>query len=151
MAPVLSFLAEETYSYMKGNKQESVFLLDFPQAKKEWSFPELAEDYQLLLGLRETAAKELELLRAAKTIGSSLEAQLTLTVDDKAWPVVKKFEDELREFFIVSKVNIEKGPVKVSAKKAEGEKCIRCWNYDIKTGANEKFVGVCPKCVEALL
>jgi isoleucyl-tRNA synthetase len=151
MAPVLSFLSEETYTYMKGKKQESVFLLDFPRVQNEWNFPELAEEYQVLLNLRETAAKELELLRAAKTIGSSLEAQLTLSVDDKVWPVVKKFEGELKEFFIVSKVNIEKGQAKVTAQKAEGEKCIRCWNYDLKTGTNEKFVGVCPKCVEALL
>jgi isoleucyl-tRNA synthetase len=150
MAPVLSFLSEETYSYMKGKKEESVFLLDFAQFKKEWEFNELAEDFKTLLSLREIAAKELERLRSTKIIGASLEAQLTLSVDDKTFALLKKYEGDLKEFFIVSKVNIEKGESKVGAQRAEGEKCVRCWNYDVKTGADEKFAGVCPKCVEAL-
>jgi isoleucyl-tRNA synthetase len=149
MAPVLSFLAEESYSYVKGERKESVFLLDFPTAPEQWNAPQLMARFEELLKVRADSQKELEGLRAAKTIGASLEGKVVIHADEKLYSALTNFTG-LREFLIVSKVIVEKGAYKVTASKAEGEKCVRCWTYSENISQNEKLPGICPKCVEAL-
>jgi isoleucyl-tRNA synthetase len=151
MAPVLSFLSEEAYIFLPGNKEESVFLSGFPEFDPAWVNETLDADFQELLQWRSKAAAELETLRAQKTIGSSLDAQLHLKAQGKSLQILKKYEADLREFFIVSKVILTEGADSVQALKADGEKCLRCWVYDEKTGNDSRFPGVCPKCVEALM
>ncbi len=150
MTPVLSFLAEETYSYIKNKKQESVFLLNFPTENSQWNQPDLADEYEVLLKLREIASKELENIRTQKIIGSSLEAQLIISAEGNTYSILNKYIDTLKEFFIVSNVTLKSGPQKIEAIKAEGIKCVRCWNYDTATNANTKYPMLCPKCVDAV-
>jgi isoleucyl-tRNA synthetase len=153
MAPILSFLAEEVYSYAKFDKKESVFLLDFPVAPKNWKNPELAARFSELIKVRTDVQKELELLRANKTIGASLEARVLIQADGETLNILKNYSG-LREFLIVSTVDLEvavdKGSIQVHAEKAAGEKCVRCWTYSPEIGTGQQFPGVCPKCVEAL-
>ena len=149
MAPILSFLAEETYSYFKGKKEDSVFLEDFPVAKPEWNQPNIHQLFEKVLNVRGDVQKKLEELRAAKTIGSSLEAAVTITADGQVLAALENTQD-LREILIVSKVDLKNGAYSVSAHKAEGEKCVRCWVYSTEISKEEKTAGVCPKCVEAL-
>jgi isoleucyl-tRNA synthetase len=150
MAPILSFLAEETYSYLPGKKQESVFLADYPTAKKEWESPELLAEFEKLIEVRSEVQKKLEDLRRDKVIGSSLEAAVNIQANGEVLGLLKKYESDLREILIVSDVTLLEGAFKVDVVKAKGEKCERCWNLNIETGKNQKFPGVCPKCVEAL-
>ncbi len=150
LAPVLSFLAEEAYGFLPGEKKESVFLCEFPEAPKVWARPDLEGDFAKLLEVRTTLAKDLEGLRTQKTIGSSLDAQVELSESGETFKILKKYEPNLREFFIVSSLKLNEGESKVNAQRAQGEKCVRCWHYDLKTGASPRFPGVCPKCVEAL-
>ncbi len=150
MAPVLSFLSEEAYGFLPGTKEESVFLSGFPQLRPDWANNTLDKDFEELLQWRAKATVELESLRAQKLIGASLDAQLILVAQGPALEILKRYETDLREFFIVSKVTLKEGEPSVQAAKADGEKCLRCWVYDEKTGLNSQFPGVCPKCVEAL-
>lgn len=153
MAPILTFLAEEVNDFLPGEKAESVFLRDFP--KPHFSNAELEKEKNFLnkmsdlFKVREVVAKDLEKLRQEKVIGSSLDAQVTLTADGATFEALSSYKD-LREFFIVSYVSLKKGSFQVQVAKAEGEKCVRCWHYSSETNKNEKFSGVCPKCVEAL-
>jgi len=149
MAPILSFLAEETYSYFKGKSPDSVFLEDFPKPLEEWNHPALNDLFTQILSVRSDVQKKLEELRAAKTIGSSLEAAVTLTAENETLSSLEAAVD-LREILIVSKVELKKGSYAVLATKAEGDKCVRCWVYSTEISKAEKTVGVCPKCVEAL-
>ncbi|MBX2994368.1 MAG: isoleucine--tRNA ligase [Bdellovibrionaceae bacterium] len=149
MAPVLSFLAEEVYSYAKGPKAESVFLLDFPKAPALWKNKALNDRFDKLLEVRSLAQKQLEELRAQKIIGASLEACVTIKGDDEVINLLKNYQG-LREFLIVSEVRLDKGPLSVHAEKAAGEKCVRCWTYSDKIGTDARFPGICPKCVAAL-
>jgi isoleucyl-tRNA synthetase len=57
---------------------------------------------------------------------------------------------DLREFLIVSKVEVEIGSYDIQAEKAPGEKCVRCWVYSTEISQESSTLGVCPKCVEAL-
>lgn len=151
MAPVLSFLAEESYSYFSGKEAESVFLLDFPVAPKAWDQPELVQKFATLLKVRSEVQKELEVLRAQKVIGASLEAQVQLNLEGDEYAVVSSFAG-LREFLIVSSVTVSKaaGATRVLVQKAPGEKCVRCWTFSLDIGKSQKFPEVCGKCAEAL-
>lgn len=151
MAPILSFLAEESYGYLKtNNRAESVFLLDFPKAPEQWNNKEIAAKFEELLKVRSDVQKVLEGLRSEKVIGASLEAQVTITADGDLLNTLQGYKD-LREFLIVSVVELKNGPYKIEAAKAPGEKCVRCWVYSTEiTPADHKFPCVCPKCVEAL-
>ncbi len=149
MAPILSFLSEEAYSYLKNTKHTSVFLEDFPVPNPSWLKPELAAVFDQVLAVRTDVQKKLEDLRAAKTIGASLEAQVSITADGEALSALQKVSD-LREILIVSKVTVNSGAYLVHAEKAHGEKCVRCWVYSNEISKAESTLGVCPKCVEAL-
>lgn len=150
MAPILSFLAEETYFYFKGEKLESVFLEDFPTPQQDCFKPELGTLFEKILIVRSDVQKKLEELRTLKTIGSSLEAQVHITADKEILSALKNAAD-LREILIVSKVTLTEGSYSLLAEKANGEKCVRCWVYSTEISKVEKTIGVCPKCVEALL
>lgn len=151
MAPIASFLAEETYSYLPGERKESVFLTDFPRVVPEWKDDKLAADFAILLEARAIASKEMEELRRQKIIGASLDAKITVQAPESVLKVLEAYAPSLREFFIVSQILVKPGSeLTVEAAKADGVKCERCWHYDVKTGADARFPSFCPKCVEAL-
>lgn len=150
MAPILSFTAEETYSYIPGDKAESIFLVDFPKVHEEWSNEALSAEFKTISEVRDQAQKILEEMRANKEIGSSLAAQVSLSFEGNTYKVLKKHESELREIFIVSKLSLSEGKEGVKAEKATGEKCPRCWVFSDRIGESKEHPSLCPKCVEAL-
>jgi isoleucyl-tRNA synthetase len=150
MAPITSFLAEETLSYLPGKKPESVFLMDFPKARSEWDNEEITRDVAALFEVRADVSKSLESLRQSKTIGSGLDAQVVITADGAKLEVLKKHEGLLSEFFIVSQVHLKMGSYQVETQKADGVKCERCWYYSTEIGKDPSHPSVCPKCSKAL-
>ena len=155
MAPMATFLAEETYSYLPGEKAECILLSQFPESHPEWVQTDLAARFDQLLEVRSVVSKELEELRKQKIIGAGLDAQVEITASEDLRKVLEGSSSYLREFLIVSQVTLKtdaalKGlEVKVKAQKADGIKCERCWHYDLKTGSDSRFANQCPKCVEA--
>jgi isoleucyl-tRNA synthetase len=149
MAPILTFLAEETYTYFKDKKHDSVFLEDFPTASEDWSKPEMAALFEKVLAVRSDIQKKLEELRTSKTIGASLEASVDIKADGEVLQALKQVKD-LREILIVSDFSLASGGYQITASKAAGEKCVRCWTYSTEISQDPKTLGVCPKCVEAL-
>jgi isoleucyl-tRNA synthetase len=151
MAPITSFLSEETYENFSTTRQESVFLESFPKAQTLWQNEDLAAKMELMFEVRSNASKKLEEDRANKIIGSSLEAKLDITLPEKYMTVLKTFpETSLKEFFIVSQVTTNLGPeIMINVTKAQGEKCPRCWNYDTLLDTTS-YGAICPKCNEAL-
>jgi isoleucyl-tRNA synthetase len=150
MAPILSFIAEETYRYIPGVDQSSIFLEPFPKPNKQWVDKALATEFATLLEMRSKVSKVLEELRNEKTIGSSLDAQVCIVTSGENYKILNKYKENLCEMFIISQVDLTEGDESITAKKANGEKCVRCWNYSEKTGGNPKYPQACPKCVEAL-
>ncbi|AGH96332.1 isoleucine--tRNA ligase [Pseudobdellovibrio exovorus] len=149
MAPILSFLAEESYSYFKGKNQDSVFLESFPVAQPAWQNNSLHELFTAVLNVRSDVQKKLEELRTAKVIGASLEATVEIKAEKETLGALKAIQD-LREILIVSEVKLVDGPYAITAQKSTGEKCVRCWVYSHDISKAETTLGVCPKCVEAL-
>ncbi len=150
MAPITSFLSEETLGYLPGNKAESVFLLEFPKPQTKWDNANLKLEFEKLFELRSEISKALEELRREKVIGSGLDARLELAAEGETYQILKKYEKNLSEYYIVSQVILTQGTAKISVSKAKGAKCERCWYFDEKIGVSKSFPTICPKCVRAL-
>ncbi len=153
MAPITSFLSEECLQHMtawQGEKPESIFLSQFPKVNEKWMDKTLHEDFEEIVRVRSDVSKSLEELRKNKTIGASLEAQVTIACEGNTQNVLQKYKEYLKEFFIVSKVVLATGKYAIATGRADGEKCQRCWVYDELTPSNHKTPGICPKCVRAL-
>ena len=114
-------------------------------------------DWQTLMAVRDEVLKALETARQDKLIGSSLEAQVTLTVPEAIFPVLERRQADLRAIFITSAVQLHKdtagngaSAVRVEVSKAPGRKCERCWNYSTHVGENSIYPTVCERCSAAL-
>jgi isoleucyl-tRNA synthetase len=95
--------------------------------------------------------RALEEARTAKSIGSSLEAKVVLTADKDTTMFLMDYFRELRYLFIISQVEVHEGDaLKVEIRRADGQKCERCWNYSMHVGEFQKYPTVCERCAEAL-
>jgi isoleucyl-tRNA synthetase len=150
LAPILSFLSEEVHQYLPGKKAESVFLSVFPTANNVWVDEALVKKFAVLIEVRAVLAKNLEELRQQKVIGSSLDAEAFISAKGETFAILNEFKDSLREYFIVSAVELKEGEFKAEARRARGDKCERCWHYDPDLGSKPDLPGVCPKCTIAL-
>ena len=148
MSPITSFLSEEVLSHVPWViKEESVFLFDFPKENQDWNDAPLSLAVEFLLNLRSSLQKQIEELRKKKTVGSSLEVKVLLSL--KNGDLVKGFSHyDLLEIFGISQLEIQDEAKEnaVHSKKALGEKCPRCWFW-VETLTDQK---ICNKCVENL-
>lgn len=164
-APILSFTAEEIWSYIPGEREESIFLSNFSEVKAEFMDKELEKRWEGLLRIRDEVNKALEIKRQEKFIGNALEAKVTLYVGETTCRVLEEYKNFLPTLFIVSAVEVFKGTkapeiaykssviddLAALVEKAEGRKCERCWNWSISVGQYEEHPGLCKKCCEVIL
>ncbi len=167
MAPVLSFMAEEVWGQMADRSKEehvpygdreSVFFSLFPAVKEEYVAPDLEEKWKKLLAVRDDVNKALELKRAEKFIGNSLEAKVKIYLPEKERRLLEGYADFLSSFFLVSGVEIEAENLpgsyqggqteglQVLVERASGSKCQRCWNWSVKVGTFEDEPDLCDRC-----
>jgi isoleucyl-tRNA synthetase len=166
LAPLVSFTAEEIWQHMPGVRGESVlFETWYDGLKATQGAPEQRRFWADLLAIREVAAKQMEVMRANREIGASLEAETTLYLDAKLEGEFETYADELRFFFIVSELTLDDDghappeaalvdPLKengriawVSVRKTDHKKCIRCWHYRADVGVNPAHPEICGRCV----
>jgi isoleucyl-tRNA synthetase len=163
IAPILSFTADEIWQFIPGKREESVFFATWYQnlavlADKD----KMNQNYwQQMMQVRDAVNKEIERLRNDGILGSALEAEVILYVDDELQNVLNLLEDELRFVLITSRTALE--PIKnarkdVVATDVEGlklkvaaskhPKCIRCWHRRDDVGSNPEHPEICARCVE---
>ena len=157
VAPILCFTAQEIWSYIPKleGMQEYVCWERMPEAK---SNEDAAFDakWAKIIAVRDDVKKVLEQARADKTIGSSLEAAVTLYCSDEMYDFLNAIPmDELAGLMIVSHVDLVKGEggvkgltegLGMSVAHAAGNKCLRCWKFDTAVGED----GLCPRCAKVL-
>jgi isoleucyl-tRNA synthetase len=160
MAPVLSFTAEEIWQTLAaqvpgGLEPASVHLATFPEPDSVWADAELAERWERLLKYRAQVQGVLEERRREKVIGSSLEADvhITMNIDTGDW--ITKSRADLATLFIVSGVTTTTSShattdFAVSVTKSTHGKCERCWNYREAVGKDHDHPTLCERCVEAV-
>jgi isoleucyl-tRNA synthetase len=113
LAPLLPYTADEIYSYMPGQRAESVHLLELQPPQPDWADLELEERWKQLLGIRGAALKLLEAMRQAGAIGAPLEAEIQLGADPEAdggmGAMLARYHGQLKHLFLVSGVEVLPG------------------------------------------
>ena len=154
LTPMISFTAEEIWKSMRHTKEENVespMLTDYPKPNEKWDNEELSKKWEEIIKVKDIVAKELELKRAEKVIGNSLDAKVTIYAEADEYTFLKENEELLKTVLIVSGLKIEENNRKqeiklgVKVEHADGEKCERCWMYDEHTEE-----GLCPRCKNVL-
>ena len=162
LAPVLAFTAEEMWQaipHLASDKTASVYLNDMPSYDEALAFADVRARYDRLFEMRDDVMKALELARAEKMVGKSLEAKVTLyTGDADLKAFLEGFGKELNTVFIVSGVKLEsceapanahtegESGVAVLVEPADGCKCDRCWSYSTEGISTEDGGFLCERC-----
>ncbi len=170
LAPVLSFTAEEIYRHIPGQTGASVFLEQwhaFPiefYERKEAGTELTREFWDRLMEVREAVSKELEHLRVAGGIGSSLDAEVDLYCGTELYDQLARVGEELRFALITSYARVHRDTERpdnaihftlnggdefwVAVAPSGHEKCVRCWHHREDVGANAEHPQLCGRCVE---
>jgi isoleucyl-tRNA synthetase len=164
-APIIVHTAEEVWSAIgfKDEDVSSVHLATFPKSNSAWLDDSLNEKWEKLINMRTDVARELEKMRAAKLIGNSLEASVSLYAEnDELWQFLKSYEKDLSMIFIVSEVKLDKNAtptavkgeltqhLRIECKVSQHKKCERCWNFRESVGSNKDHPTICDRCITAL-
>jgi len=126
-APILVFTTEEIYSLVD-KKNDSIHENSFVKIPKNWKNDKLYEKWSNLFKIKQETNVAIEEKRASKEIGSSLEAEIKLSINKEKFELLNDID--LAEYFIVSKAVkklSEKDELKIEVSKAKGKKCERCW------------------------
>ncbi len=168
VAPILPFTADEVWrSYELEEGVATVHASAWPVSEGIRPAGEF-EEWEHIREVRDAITPFLEKMRENKTIGAGLEAKVIFSVEDpKSAEILHRYEKELARVLVVSQVEWAaealagmeaseglsavfqtKLKLKVLVTKAEGAKCIRCWNYSAFVGSDPEHPALCSKCVE---
>ncbi|VAW75065.1 Isoleucyl-tRNA synthetase [hydrothermal vent metagenome] len=169
LAPILSFTAEEIWRNLPGEHSKSVLLSSWAEIPD--MFPPGDESaakfdasyWQDVLAVREVVGKELEKLRVAGDIGSSLDAEVDLYCDAAMLEKLGRLEDELRFVLITSYVRLhaageqpdvaviaelEGAKLGIVVRTSEHAKCVRCWHHREEVGSDSLHPELCGRCID---
>jgi isoleucyl-tRNA synthetase len=162
LAPMLPFTAEEAWLARYPSVDGSVHLELFPDVPAAWRNEALAEKWRKLGIVRRVVTGALEIERAHKRIGSSLEADPFIYVSDPEL-FVALLDADLAEICITSAATLMEGDgppdafrlddvsgVAVEVRLAQGTKCARSWKILPSVGSDPVYPDVTPRDAKAL-
>jgi isoleucyl-tRNA synthetase len=162
LAPILSFTADEAWAMYRVGGSPSVHLLTFPEHLQTSRDEALAKKWEAIREVRRVVTGALELARAAKKIGSSLEASPIVYVSDRQL-LATLFDVDLAEVCITSSYEVQEGDgpqdafrldqvggVAVLVEEAVGTKCARSWKILPTVGEDPDYPDVSPRDAQAL-
>lgn len=172
LAPLLPFTTEEVWrSLVIEEGVGSVHESDWPREYSRFIDEVAFRDWEDFLSIRDPINRELEKKRQAKVIGSSLEAKMEIATEDEGLrSYFERLQKNLAFGLVVSQANLvpkaegdgwssistvlpsdgKTRSFKIRVSEAEGEKCVRCWNYSPTVGVHRKHPALCEKCIEAV-
>ncbi len=168
IAPILSFTAEEIWSKLpaEGKEAESILLTEWYESNDEYLNEAVETKWDNLIKLRKEANKVLERARQGenKIIGNSLDARVTLVVDNAEMKeVIQNNMKLVEDILIVSELVLgetadatftsaeEVEGLSINVEHASGEKCERCWKYSTELGKTDaEHPTLCPRCTTVL-
>jgi isoleucyl-tRNA synthetase len=162
LAPMLPFTAEEAWLARTPSADGSVHLERFPEIPASWRDEALAEKWRKVRQVRRVVTGAIEIERAAKRIGSSLEADPFVYVSDPDL-FASLVGVDLAEASITSAATLVQGDgppsgfrldevpgVAVEVRLAQGRKCARSWKILPTVGADPAYPDVTPRDAQAL-
>ena len=126
-APILSFTTEEIYKLIFEDKK-SIHLEKFQKIPNKFQNDELYKKWLDLIKIRNICNISIEEKRSNKEIGSSLEANIKINLDQKLKSITENID--FSEFCITSKAEVfykKNSEIIVQTSKAKGTKCSVCW------------------------
>jgi isoleucyl-tRNA synthetase len=162
LAPILAFTAEEAWLARYPSADGSVHLELFPELPAAWRDDALAEKWRKVRNVRRVITGALEIERAHKRIGSSLEAAPMVYVSDPEL-FAALVDIDLAEVAITSAATLVEGDgppeafrlddvkgVAVEVRLAQGTKCARSWKILPSVGSDPAYPDVSPRDAQAL-
>jgi isoleucyl-tRNA synthetase len=162
LAPMLPFTAEEAWLARYPSAEGSVHLELFPDLPASWRDDALAEKWRKVRNVRRVVTGAIEIERARKRIGSSLEAAPVVYVSDPDLFAALVGID-LAEVSITSDATLVQGDgppdafrlddvtgVAVEVRLAQGKKCARSWKILPSVGSDPAYPDVSPRDAQAL-
>ncbi|WP_292936409.1 isoleucine--tRNA ligase [Noviherbaspirillum sp.] len=159
MAPMLSFTAEEAWSVFAGKDAfeesgETIFTQVYYALPEVAGAAELLSKFAALRDLRANVTKQLEEVRVAGGIGSSLQAEVEIKASGDKYALLNSLGDDLKFIFITSQAKL----TQVASEAEEGvivtpsthQKCERCWHYRADVGSHADHPGICGRCASNL-
>ncbi len=149
MAPVLSFTADEAWTIITRDARDSVLLHTW------YAFPDLGMDllgrWEKIRAIRADVQKELEAVRVAGRIGSSLQAEVEIHGDGQRYEMPSSLGDDLRFVLITSQARVIRGPeARILVTASPHRKCERCWHYRSDVGHDPAHPDICSRCTSNL-
>ena len=161
LAPVICFTAEEAWLSRNPGDGNSVHLQTYPDLPANWRDDALAEKWSIVRRVRRVVTGALEIERAEKRIGSSLQAAPRVYLDNAIATVLD--DVDLAEIAITSRVVIDTGDapegafsiddvpgVAIMPALADGGKCERCWQVLPEVGGDGENADICNRCADAV-
>jgi len=143
MAPFLSFTAEEAWTVLGNGK--SIFDNTYLQLSEPDA--DLLAKWARIRELREAVNKEIEVLRSQGQVGSSLQAQVQLTLNATDHALLQSLGEDVRFVFITSALQFETGQtLTVQVSPSPHVKCERCWHYQVDVGQVAAHPHLCQRC-----
>jgi len=128
LAPIFVFTTEEIFNLLNNNAN-SIHETSYPKVPQNWKEDKLDKKWKDLFQIKQEINIAIEEKRSSKEIGSSLEADVTIHVNEKEFKLLEGLD--LEEYFITSKVkkiqNQPENKTKIEVKKSIGSKCTLCW------------------------
>ena len=161
MAPVLSYTAEEIWQTLYPDADDFVLLHNWSDASDLISPVAYAEyegslkaKWEMIRGYRSDVMKEIEIVRGTGEVGSSLQAELMLYLNQEGFDVLSTLGDDLRFVMLVSSIELRLASnafaEEIIVKPSEHEKCARCWHYREDVGVDDAHATICGRCVDNL-
>jgi isoleucyl-tRNA synthetase len=159
MAPILSFTAEEAWAVFAGpqgyaQSDETIFTQTYYALPEVADAAALLSKFALLRAVRTEVTKQLEEVRVAGGIGSSLQAELEIKASGDKYRVLRSLDDDLKFVFITSQAKVtevaDAANEAVIVTPSAHQKCERCWHYRADVGSHAEHPGICGRCVSNL-
>jgi len=152
-APIFSYTADEVWKEVPSfeSKAESVHLTVFHRAKEGWLAEDQKKDWAKLAEYREEVLKLMEEARQRKEIGSSLETEIVVHYTSTEEDLLQRYQRFLPDLFIASQVTLKTSDkLQFEVRKAEGAKCMRCWQVLKDVKSRNDNPPVCDRCAKVL-
>ena len=150
MAPFLSFTAEEAWKDFGKSATGTIFTETYAQLDAADNV--LMAKWSRIREIRDVVNKDIEALRAEGKVGSSLQAEVQLTVPADDFALLSLLGDDVKFVFITSAIYLVAGSaVSTLVSASKHVKCERCWHYRDDVGIDPAHPTICGRCISNLV
>ena len=157
MAPFLSFTAEEAWQIFKHGttSTDTIFTETFLQPVAPKGAEELLAKWSRIREIRAEITKAIEIEREAGKVGSSLQAELDIAINQGDAKILESLNHDLKFVTITSSANVQENsdagtPLSVKVRASTHQKCGRCWHYRKDVGTSTEHPTLCNRCISNL-